>query len=509
MSSVKLKLPGTIFFASNFYSLFTGLAFTVMVTRSLTVNDFGLWSMISQYIAYTAIPLSSIASFWIVRYVARGFKQAPSSGVFFATILSFIGLPLYSAVALWASASFSQPLYFILLAIPQVVTYILLGALSSIATGISPEQIGVSSIIFETSKVALAYVLVRLLGRGLEGAIISVVLAQLIQMGYLLTIFRKLVGRQLIDRDLTKKWFKLSWLPLYELFSGIVGGLDVITARIISMTDALVGIRSVECIAGSFPRYASSLTLSLYPRILGTADNHAWSRDVEEMLRFISLIAIPITFGNIALMDIILGIFGKNYAPALAAAIVITIAQLIGLLGSITDPVLRGSERIDVQDYVNPKDYLRSTIFKLVTVNNFSAIAYVLAVATALMLWNNGDIYTAALYWNLASFTNIPFLAYKVKMMRNIGVKMKFPTGSIAKYIVSSALMLVFILILKNISGLYFPGNVIGLISQVLVLTILGALFYAALVLLMDSYARKVYKEAIRNLKLRHFKMKL
>jgi hypothetical protein len=79
------------------------LAFTVIVTRSLTVSEFGLWSMISQYIAYTAIPLSNIASFWIVRYAARGFKQAPSSGILFATMLSFIGLPLYLAVALWAS----------------------------------------------------------------------------------------------------------------------------------------------------------------------------------------------------------------------------------------------------------------------------------------------------------------------------------------------------------------------------------------------------------------------
>jgi len=500
MSSVKLKLPGMIFFASNFYSLFTGLAFTIIVTRSLTINEFGLWSMISQYIAYTAIPLSSIASFWIVRYVATGFKQAPSSGVFFAIILSFIGLPLYSAVALWAGMSFSQPLYFIILATPQVVTYILLGALSSIATGISPEQIGISSIIFETSKVALAYLLVRLLSRGLEGAIISVIVAQLIQMVYLLTIFRKLIGRQLIDGSLTKKWFKLSWLPLYELLSGIVGGLDVIIARIISMTDALVGVRSVACISGSFPRYAFSLTLSLYPRILGTTDNHAWSRDVEEMLRFISLIAIPITFGNIALMDIILGIFGKNYIPTLAAATIIAIAQLIGLIGSITDPVLRGSERIDVQNYASSRDYLESTIFKLVTVNNFSAIAYVLAVATALMFWNNGDIYTAALYWNLASFINIPFLAYKVKMMHKIGVKMKFPTGNIIKYLASSTLMLIIVLTLKSILEPYFSGNTIGLISQVLLLTILGALFYTALVLLTDSYARKIYREAIRSL---------
>ena len=347
---------------------------------------------------------------------------------------------------------------------------------------------------------ALAYVLVKLLSWGLEGAIISVILAQLIQMGYLLTIFRKLINRQLIDIDLTKKWFKFSWLPLYELFSGIVGGLDVIIARIISMTDALVGVRSVSCIAGSFPRYASSLTLSLYPRILGTTDNHAWSRDVEEMLKFVSLIAIPITFGNIALMDIILGIFGKNYVPALAAATIMAIAQLIGLIGSITDPVLRGSERIDVQNYVNSKDYLESTIFKLVTVNNFSAIAYVLAVATALMFWNDDDIYTAALYWNLASFTNLPFLAYKVKMMHNIGVKMRFPISSIIKYLASSIIMFILILTLKNILKQYFLENVIGLISQVLLLTILGALFYAALVLLMDNYARKIYRETIRSL---------
>jgi hypothetical protein len=199
-------------------------------------------------------------------------------------------------------------------------------------------------------------------------------------------------------------------------------------------------------------------------------------------------------------MDIILGIFGKNYTPALAAAIIIAIAQLIGLIGSITDPVLRGSERIDIQDYANSRDYLGSTIFKLVTVNNLSAIAYVLAVATALTFWNDGNIYTAALYWNLASFTSIPFLAYKVKMMHDIGVKMRFPTGNIIKYLASSTLMLMLLLALKNVLKPYFPGNVFGLISQALLLTILGALFYAALVLLTDDYARKIYRETIRSL---------
>ena len=505
MSSVRLKRPGTIYFISNLYSLFTGLAFTVIVTRSLTVSEFGLWSMISQYIAYTAIPLSNIASFWIVRYAARGFRQAPSSGILFATILSVIGLPLYSAVAIWANITFSQPLFFIILATPQVITYIFLGALSSIATGISPEQIGISNVIFETSKVALAYLLVRLLSRGLEGAIISVIFAQLIQLGYLLAIFRRSLSRRLIDGGLTKKWLKLSWLPLYEFLSGIVSGLDAIVARMISMTDALIGVRNVACIAGSFPHYTSSLTLSLYPRTLGTADNQSWSRDVEEMLRFLSLIAIPITFGNIALMDIILGIFGRSYVPVLAAAIAITIARLINLIGSITDPVLRGSERIDIQEYANTKDYLKSTIFKLLTVNNLSAIIYVVAVGIALTFWRSNDIYTMALYWNLASFTCIPFIAYKLKMMHDIGVRIKPPTLNIIKYLAASTLMLLFVLALKGVLGQHFPGTVIGLILHIATLTVLGALFYAALVFIIDDYARKIFREAVRSLRLKMF----
>jgi predicted membrane protein len=266
------------------------------------------------------------------------------------------------------------------------------------------------------------------------------------------------------------------------------------------MTDALIGVRSVACIAGSFPHYTSSLTLSLYPRTLGTADNHSWSRDVEEMLKFLSLIAIPITLGNIALMDMILGIFGRNYTPVLAAAITITIARLINLVNYVTDPVIRGSERIDIQECANTKDYLKSTIFKLLTTNNLSAIAYVIAVAIALMLWSNGNIYTAALYWNLASFTCIPFIAYKVKMMHDIGVKTKFPTLNIIKYLAASTLMFLLILVLKDHLKQYFPGTAIGLIFQTVTLTVLGALFYAALVLIMDEYARKIYREVIRSL---------
>lgn len=367
MSSLKLKLPGAIHFASNIYSLFTGLAFTVIVTRTLTISDFGLWTMISQYIAYTAGPLANIASFWIIRYVARGFKGAVKSGFIFGAFLSSIGLSLYLLLAILASNSFSQPLAILLLAAPQAITYIMLGTLSSAVIGTSPTHIGISNIVFETSKVVMAYSFVRILKMGLAGAIISVILAQTIQAMYLVMVLRGFITQEIMSYDVIKKWFKFSWLPLYGLFSGLISGFDVLMARIISSTDTLIGVRKVASIAGSFPNYVSSLSLSLYPRSLGAASNRRWEEDVEELLKFMSFMAIPIALGNIVLMDLLLEIFGSEYVNAYLAGIVVVIASLIALINYVVDPVLMGSETIDLKNDVSFREYARSMISKVMT----------------------------------------------------------------------------------------------------------------------------------------------
>jgi len=493
---LKLKLPGAVYFISNIYSLFTGLAFTVIVTRSLTVSEFGFWTMISQYLAYTAIPLSSIASFWIVRYVARGFKQAIKSGLLFGLVFSLISLLLYLLVAFLANTYFSQPIIILVLAAPQAVTYVILGVLSSAITGFSPIHIGISSAVFETSKIILAYHFVRMLNLGLVGAIISVMMAQVIQLVYLFFILRESIKWSVVDRSLIKKWFKLSWLPVYELFSGVVGGLDVLVARTLFSADALIGIKNVAGVAGSFPRYASSLSLSLYPRSLRTLKNEEWQRDIEESLRFMSFIAIPISFGNIALMDLILAIFGREYVGAYLAGIVMTMVFLIGLLNSVIDPVIRGGETIDLKDETSLRDYLKSRLFKLITVNHLSAIVYTICVAIFLTL-STGDIYEATLYWSLASFTGIPFMVYKIRMLRDMNVRLRPPLRNILNYTVSSLSMFLLIYALRFTFFDNLAKNFVGLLMEITILTVVGSCLYFLLVFLIDGYARKILAQSM------------
>jgi len=186
----------------------------------------------------------------------------------------------------------------------------------------------------------------------------------------------------------------------------------------------------------------------LYPRSLRTLKNEEWQRDIEESLRFMSFIAIPISFGNIALMDLILAIFGRAYVGAYLAGIVMTIVFLIGLLNSVIDPVIRGGETIDLKDETSLRDYLKSRLFKLITVYHLSAIVYTICVAIFLML-STGDIYEATLYWSLASFIGIPFMVYKIRTLRDMNVRPRPPLRNILNYTVSSLLMFLLIYALR------------------------------------------------------------
>ena len=76
---------GLFFFIVGIITNLTGLAFMLIVTRSLTQQEFGTWTLISGLIFYITL-VQPITSYWIVREVARGEKSAKtgiiSSGMF-------------------------------------------------------------------------------------------------------------------------------------------------------------------------------------------------------------------------------------------------------------------------------------------------------------------------------------------------------------------------------------------------------------------------------------------
>src|SRR5262249_12132803 len=75
MSKIRLRYASGIAFLARIISLFTGFLFTLIVTRNLSVEQFGQWTVISSLVLYGTFP-AYIVGYWLTRFAARGEKVA-------------------------------------------------------------------------------------------------------------------------------------------------------------------------------------------------------------------------------------------------------------------------------------------------------------------------------------------------------------------------------------------------------------------------------------------------
>ena len=97
MAGIRVTYSGLINFGIRLISIVTGLVFVLIVTRSLSIDEFGTWGLINGIIIY-AMVISPIITYWATREVARGEKTAKTA-IFSSGGLSIIGLIIYLVAA--------------------------------------------------------------------------------------------------------------------------------------------------------------------------------------------------------------------------------------------------------------------------------------------------------------------------------------------------------------------------------------------------------------------------
>ena len=70
MSKVRIAYAGMVGYLSSLFNLITGFLFIIIITRNLTIQEFGSWQVIASVIGYALIP-AIIQSYWAFRNVAR------------------------------------------------------------------------------------------------------------------------------------------------------------------------------------------------------------------------------------------------------------------------------------------------------------------------------------------------------------------------------------------------------------------------------------------------------
>lgn len=131
-------------FGARIVSIFTGLVFLVLMTRTLSAQQFGLYEVITDLVAFAAYPAGLVA-FWATRDIARG-KMFGKTAIALNIALSALGIVIYVALSYFSASRIpSANLVTLLFAVLLVPVSYFNQAANSVVAGHRPWSSGTRS----------------------------------------------------------------------------------------------------------------------------------------------------------------------------------------------------------------------------------------------------------------------------------------------------------------------------------------------------------------------------
>ncbi len=494
MSEIRVTYSGLIAFVVGLISIFTGLVFVLIVTRRLTPEEFGTWSLLGTMLAYFLIS-EKIVSYWTTRQIARDEEIAKTS-IFSSITFALGSIPLYLVFAYYVSTTNNANLETMLFGALLLPAFFISQTLMSINLGFRPQVTSYGLLIFEITKIPAALGFVFYFDLGVEGAIVAVVIAYISRIG-LQCYFARQKFRTKIELNVLKRWFKLSWVPVYSHITILIFKTDVILYTI--LTGSVVGLAfyTAAYTVARIIEHSASVTQALYPKLLAKGSPEYIKENYELLMYFsIPLLGLSIIFSKAA-------VFALNPAYEAASIVVIALAFrsfFLVLVGPLHQ-ILRGLETVDVE--TNPKfsNLAKSQLVLVPTVRNIQYVLYLVTLTTVLLVLisNEASELELVTWWAIiaASF-EVPFLIYFLLQVRK-KVQFSFPYVKTLKY---TAAMMAFIIIffVTSDSLIKYEISIYDFLPGVLIQVAICVGVYLAITYLIDNKIRTLFKAILNEL---------
>jgi len=495
LSNIRVTYSGLIAFIVSLSTFITGSVFVIIVTRRLTPDELGLWTLIGSIVSYVII-IEPIISYWSTRQIARG-EKVGKTAVTTGGLFSIGGFIVYSGIAIFVSASIGADLSILILASALVPLTFLNNILQGICLSYKPQIISYGIFTFEVSKIPFGFYFVAFLELGIVGALIATILATLLKT-MILTIYAREQLHGKIKKDSIKFWLRMSWLPLYLGSSGLLWKLDVLIFSL--QTNSLVGLAywGVSQAAGNLVSHSSNISQALYPKLLATGKKEI----AEENLKRYFYFGLPLLAGAIVFAKPALYILNPIYVDGVMIVYFIAIRSFLDPLRAICYNIMAAYEKIDLDKTATFKQYVKSKLFLVPTLNYIHSGAYVaLLIAFLLIFWSSDvpDVESVTIWSIIVVVTTIPFLIYGLIMIYK-EYEIILPYKSIIKYFgITLLASLITYYLIEN--SLTYKESIFDFIPQLLPYVILAGAIYLSLTYAIDEPTRKLVKLILSEFK--------
>ena len=151
MSNIRVGYAGSIAFFIGIIRLILGFVFITIVTRILSPEEYGTWTLIGGLLVYVLI-LHYIETYWLTRETARN-NDSGKTAIFSGGIFSSIGILAYLLIATVVSLNSQVDMDVLLFAVILVPANFFYSILSAINYGWKPQSQSYGLIIIDIVKI--------------------------------------------------------------------------------------------------------------------------------------------------------------------------------------------------------------------------------------------------------------------------------------------------------------------------------------------------------------------
>lgn len=493
MSGIRVTYTGLVSFVFRLAIIFANMVFLLIITRTLAVEEYGTWGLISSMLIYVVLA-EVIIGYWVSREIARK-NESANTGIITSGLLSGGGVAAYIIFALIVGSQADIDLGVMFFAAVLIPFRYISGTLIKINLSWKPHTTSYALFTQSLLHIPLSLFFIYHMEWGITGVILSVVLAQAVFNMMLVAYVREKI-RSEFDFAYVRKWFRLSWVSLYPSFAAIIFRLDVIVFTLITGSVAVVALWTVSFTVAFIITHSSLIATALYPKLL-EGDGIKY---IQKNLTLFFYFSIPLTAIIIALAKPILFVLNPAYQEAHIAMSLLSIGMFFTAMTVIFQMILEGNEKIDTFEKASVRDFMQSKLFIVPTINVVQYGAYIVALVVVflVLLPVVSEAELLILWACLATITRIPAVVYQYRLIRrDIGLKVEI--SNVIKYMGASigVFGVMFIIQQEHLADatiFVFLPNLIGY-------AVAGMAGYFAITYAIDSKTRILVDGIIQEIK--------
>ncbi len=495
MSNIRVTYTGFISFFVAIITVITGSIVTLILTRTLSQEEFGTWGLIGGITQYVIV-FGAIITFWSTRDIARKIESGKTA-IFGNMFLSIFAVVFYIVISYFLANEAIIDLNILFFSVVLIPIIFLTGILTAITLGSKPHVISYGLLAFGISQTIFATIFVYYLDLGVSGIIISNFLSFSINAIILLKYSKYKIHNK-FNYDYFKKWIKLSWVPLYPWLATIFGALDISIFTI--MTGSIMGLAIWTAViaVSAMITHVSTISRAVYPKLLGDNDTH-YLRDNISLLLFFNFLmtGIIIAFAKPALYAL-----NPIYEHAFPVVIILAINHFFVVLTTISIQNLGGVENIDLDEKATFRSYIHSKLFYPHTLRFISTLITIptLIIGLYFLIDSNHSDVDLLIFWSMTILLiHLPmsfFLLFKMTTTLNLKLDYKL----IIKYFMIGIFSFTSIHVITE-NYLLYTTDIFSFLPNLLLFFGIGISFYLILAYVTDKKIRHLVTSIIEEIK--------